>query len=202
MSSTSPHRLRPVVIAANVLVAAVTGAAVLTAAVDPGQPSPTPGRGAAIALTSADPIGIDQGVSITPAPGWELVDRGPNWVTLADTDAGAKMRVTVKPAAAGDVAAALQADVDKEMANTSLINLAPSSGINTKTVQGSHFQQAARLDYTADERAGIDTTHLLGVFMELLNPSSRLSAFIDYRESDESPSQIGGIAQTMINSML
>lgn len=202
MSSTSPHRLRPVVIASNVLMAAVTGAAVLTTTIDPGQPSPARGRGAVIALTSADPIGIDQGVSITPAPGWELVDRGPNWVTLADTDAGAKMRVTVKTAGAGDVAAVLQADIDNEVANTSLINLAPSDEIKSKTVQGGHFQRAARVHYTADERAGIDTTHLMGVFMELLNPSSRLSAFIDYRESDESPSQIGGVAEAMINSML
>ncbi|MGF2944783.1 hypothetical protein [Mycobacterium sp. Lab-001] len=220
MSSTSPlpraaavlypttarrvgHPLRPAIIAVNILVAAVTGAATLSDTSLPSeQPSPTTARGVAIALTSADPILIDRGISITPAPGWELVDRGTNWVTLADTDAGAKMRVTVKPAAAADVTAALQADVDNEVANTVLTNLTPSGEINTKTLQARNFQQAARVDYTADNVVGIDTTPILGVFLELLNTSTRLSAFIDYRESSVSPVGIAGVGQAMINSML
>lgn len=196
-------RVRPAVVAASLLMAAVTGAAALTDTVRPSEhASPATAHGIAIALTSSEPIVIDQGISITPAPGWDLVDRGTNWVTLADTDAGAKMRVTIKPAAGTDVAAALQADVDKEVANTILTNLAPSGGIKTKTVQGRNFQRAARIDYTATNTVGIDTTPILGVFMELLNPANRLSAFIDYRETSVSPGGIGGVAQTMINSML
>lgn len=199
------HRLRPTVVAASLLVAAAAGAAALTDTIRPSEqasPATTTAHGMAITLTSSEPIVIDQGISITPAPGWDLEDRGTNWVTLANTDAGAKMRVTIKPAAGTDVAAALQADVDQEMANTILTNLAPSGGIKTKTVQGRNFQQAARMDYTADDRLGINTTPIVGVFMELLNPSNRLSAFIDYRETTVSPSGIGGVAQTMINSML
>ncbi|MFY2859525.1 hypothetical protein ACOJVU_06865 [Mycobacterium sp. THU-M104] len=199
------HRLRPAIVAASLLVTAVTGAAALTDTVRPSErttPATTTARGMAIALTSAEPIVIDQGISITPAPGWDLVDRGTNWVTLADTDAGTRMRVTVKPAAGTDVVAALQADVANEVANTVLTNLAPSSGIDTKTVQGRNFQQAARMDYTADNTVGIDTTPILGVFMELLNPSNRMSAFIDDREASVSPAYIGSAAQAMINSML
>lgn len=196
------HRLRPTVVAASLLVAA---AAALTDTVQPCEqaaPATTTAHGMAITLTSSEPIVIDRGISITPGPGWDLVDRGTNWVTLADTDAGAKMRVTIKPAAGSDVAAALRADVDREVANTVLSNLAPSTGIKTKTVQGRNFQQAARMDYTATDRSGVDTWPILGVFMELLNPSNRLSAFIDYRETTVSPGGISSVAQTMIDSML
>jgi len=191
-------RLRPAVATWNILVAAAVFAVIVLA----GTITPATGPDIAIALTSADPIPIDRGVSITPAPDWSLLDRGPNWVVLGDDNAGARMRVTVKPAGGTDVAAVLQDDVNAVLADTSLTNLTTLGGPKTKDVQGSTFQRAARMDYTADDIQGVATTHLLGVFMELLNTSNGLSAFIDYRESSDAPSQIGGNAEAMINSML
>lgn len=64
--------------------------------------------GVVVALTSADPIEIAQGISITPAPGWTLGNRGPNWVALNNADFSAQMRVTVKPADGTDVVAVLR----------------------------------------------------------------------------------------------
>jgi hypothetical protein len=193
-----------IVVAAAVIAAIAAGPGILQPPVAPEQlsPAPTTARGVAIMLTSADPIDIAQGISITPVPGWTLADQGPNWVILADADAGARMRVVVKPGGGTDVAAVLQADVDNELARTVLTNVTTVGEPKTKLLQSPKFQQAARMDYTADNTVGLETTHLLGVFMELLNTSNQLSAFIDYRESSTSPSQIGGAAQTMINSML
>ncbi len=192
------QRLRPAVAAWNILVAAAVFAVIVLA----GSIKPATGPHIAIALASADPIAIDRGVSMTPAPGWSLLDRGPNWVVVGDDNAGARMRVTVKPGGGSDVAAVLQADVNAVLAETSLTNVTTLGGPKKKDVQGSKFQRAARMDYTADDVQGVAITHLLGVFMELLNTSNGLSAFIDYRESSDAPSQIGGNAEAMINSML
>ncbi len=48
--------------------------------------TPTPARRMAVALTAADPINIGQDVWITPAPGWTVGSRGPDWVTLDRAD--------------------------------------------------------------------------------------------------------------------
>jgi hypothetical protein len=208
------HRLRPVVIAAIIaavilISAAVTAAIVLIGTTSPPEPRPLLPSGhaatavpAAVTLASADPINIAQGISITLVPGWTLADRGPNWVTLADPDDGARMRVTVKPAGGADVLAVLQADINNELARTVLTNVTMLGGPAAKTVQGHNFQRAASQDYTADHTVMVATTHLLGAFVELLNPSNQLSAFIDYRQSRDSPTQAAIGSQVMINSML
>ncbi len=159
-------------------------------------------RGMAIMLTAADPIDIAQGISITPAPGWSVAERGPNWVTLSDANEGAKMRVTVKPAGGTDVAAALLADVNNELARTVLTNVRLLGGPATRTLDSPKFESAASVNYTADHTVMVATTHLLGVFMELLNTSNQLSAFIDYRESRDAPSHVADAGQLMIDSML
>ncbi len=100
------------------LIAAVTAAIVLTGTAN----RPTPTR-AAVALTSADPIDIAQGISITPAPGWTLGNRGPDWVALGNADTSAQMRVAVKPAGGTDIVAVLQGDMNQYTSSSGLSNL-------------------------------------------------------------------------------
>ncbi len=59
------------------LLRAVTIATAVTAAIVFAGSTGTTGG---VALTSADPIDIAQGVSISPAPGWTRGNRGPDWV--------------------------------------------------------------------------------------------------------------------------
>jgi hypothetical protein len=114
--------------------------------------APTTLRGSAIALTSADAIEIAQGISITPAPGWTLGNRGPNWVALNNADTSAQMRVTVKPAGGTDVVAVLQSDINQFTGTASAIlgDVKKLSAPGTKTVQGGNFRQEAFTDYTAN----------------------------------------------------
>lgn len=85
--------------------AALAVAVVWAGAAPPGAPR--------VALVSGEAIAIAQGVSVTPAPGWTLGNRGPNWVALNNSDTTAQLRITVKPGAGTDAAALLQADVDQ-----------------------------------------------------------------------------------------
>src|SRR5581483_4454761 len=100
MSTTQPRALarwaRWRVAAASAAV--VTGVVVL--ACTPTRAETT----AAIALRSEDAIAIAQGVSVTPAPGWTLGHRGPNWVALNNADTTAQLRITIKPAGGTDAA--------------------------------------------------------------------------------------------------
>jgi hypothetical protein len=176
--------------------AAVTATIVLTGTVGTTT-------GVTVALASADPIAIAQGISITPAPGWTLGHRGPDWVALNNADTSAQMRVTVKPAGGTDVVAVLQADINQFVASSSAIlsNVRNLSAPNTQALQGSNFQQEASIDYTADVVTEQGTIPVIGRFSELLNTSNDRSAFIDFRQGSGATTQDAGDGGMMIRSM-
>jgi hypothetical protein len=187
------YRLGPIA------VAAIIGVVVLIAAA-----TPRTARSVAIALTSADTIQIAHGISITPAPGWTLGNRGPNWVALNNADTSAQMRVTVKPAGGTDLVTVLQSDINQFTSTASAIlsNVSNLSAPDTKTLQGNNFQQEAFTDYTADVVTEQGTIPVIGTFSELLNTSNGQSAFIDFRQDGNATTQAAGDGGMMINSML
>ena len=161
-------------------------------------------HGVAVALTSADPIAIGQGISITLAPGWTLGDHGPNSVTLFNADSSAQMQVTVKPASGTDVVAVLQADINQLTGPSSagLSNVTNLSGPETKTLQSANFQQQASIDYTGTVSTQQGTIPVLGVFDELLNTSNHQSAFINFIQTDDATTQAANDGGMIIRSML
>jgi hypothetical protein len=195
------HRLGPIAIAAIIgvviLIAdAVTAAIVLTAR------TPKSARGVVVALTAADPIAIAQGISITPAPGWTLGNRGPNWVALNNADQSAQLRVVVKPAGGTDVVGVLQADINQLTSTAHFSNLRNLTAPDTKPLQSANFQQEASIDYGADVSTPQGAIPVIGSFTELLNTSNQLSAFINFRQDSSATTQAAGDGGVMINSML
>ncbi len=181
------HLLRPVAIAT-----AMTAAIVFAG---------TNGATGGVALTSADPIDIAQGVSIAPAPGWTLGNRGPDWVALSNADGSAQMRVAVKQAGGTDVVAALQTDINEYTPSSRLTNVRDLSA-PIITPQSGKFQQKASFDYTADVSGQQGAIPVLGTFGELLNTSNGLSAFIDFRQNNNATPQAAGDGGAMIDSLL
>ncbi|AGP64911.1 hypothetical protein OEM_33760 [Mycobacterium intracellulare subsp. yongonense 05-1390] len=156
-----------------------------------------------IALASDEAIAIAQGVSVTPAPGWTLGNRGPNWVALNNADTSAQMRITVKHAGGTDAAAVLQGDIDQYVSGASAI----LAGVNRLTapdvtpLQGPNFQQQASVNYTANVVNPQGTIPVIGTFTELLNTSNGRSAFIDFRQGGSATTQAAGDGGMMVGSM-
>ncbi|OBH54436.1 hypothetical protein A5682_15755 [Mycobacterium mantenii] len=158
---------------------------------------------AAVALMSDDAIAVAQGVSVTPAPGWTLGHRGPNWVALNNADTSAQLRITVKPAGGADAAGLLQADIDQYTGGASAV-LTDVNRLNppeTRPLTGANFQQAASIDYTATVVNPQGSIPVIGRFTELLNTSNGRSAFIDFRQDSSATTQAAADGGVMINSM-
>jgi hypothetical protein len=177
------------------LLQAVVAVALTTAVLLPAKPSP------AVVLTAGDAIGIAQGISVTPAQGWTLGHRGPNWVALSNADGSAQLRVAVKPAGGADPAAALQADMDQYTSSAGLSNLSNVTAPNTQPVQSPNFQQEASVDYTAEVPSAQGSIPVLGTFTELLNTSTGRSAFIDFRQNNNATPQAVDDGAMMIRSL-
>ncbi|WP_262491133.1 hypothetical protein [Mycobacterium simiae] len=174
----------------------------------PPSPAEGPARastrvgGWAVMLTSAGPIDIGQGVSITPAPGWKLSDKRANSVALQNADASARMYVTVKPSDETDAVAVLQADINQSIKEWNGVTGVLLGKPATKTLQSNIFQQAAAIDYIAGLSTQEGSVALVGTFSELLNTSNRVSVFIDYRHSGQAPDQAVVDGKNMLGSML
>jgi hypothetical protein len=181
-----------------VIAIAVTAAVVLTGTTDRAAAP------AAVALTSQDAIAIAQGISVTPAPGWTLGHRGPDWVALSNSDTSAQLRATIKPAGGTDPAAVLQADINQYTNSSSAIlsDVRNLTGPDTKPLHGANFQQQASIDYTANVVNPQGTIPVIGTFTELLNTSNGKSAFVDFRQSGNATGQAAGDGGMMIASML
>lgn len=157
-----------------------------------------------VVLTSADAVPIVGDVSITPAPGWTVGDRGPNWVALSNSDSSAQLQVAVKPASGADLVGMLHADINQLTGTPAagLINVKNLSAPITRTVQGRNFQQEAFINYTADVSGPQGPIPVIGTFNELLNTSTRQTAFIDFRQNDNATTRVDDDGGAMINSIL
>ena len=156
-----------------------------------------------VAPTSADSVAIAGGVSITPAPGWTIPDRGPNWVALSNADSSAQLQVAVKPARGADLVGMLQADVNQLTGTPAagLSNIKDLSAPITRTLQGPNFQQEAFINYTGDVSGPQGPIPVIGTFNELLNTSNQQTAFVNFRQNDNATIRVDDDGGSMINSM-
>lgn len=152
-----------------------------------------------IHLVAADAVDVVPGVSIAPAPGWTVANRGPNWVALSNVNGSAQLQVAVKPASGNDLVGMLQADVNQLTGTPAggFTNVKTLSAPKTGTLQGRQFEQEAFVDYTAD----VSGVPVLGTFSELLNPSTHRTAFIDYRQNNNATVQVTDDGGAMVNSL-
>ncbi|WP_425412045.1 hypothetical protein [Mycobacterium genavense] len=157
-----------------------------------------------VRLTSADSIPITNAVSVTPAPGWTVADRGPNWVALSNSDSSAQLQVAVKPAGGADLVGMLRADVN-QLAGTPAAGLTDVKDLGapvTKDLDGTNFQREAFVNYTADVSSPQGPIPVIGTFNELLNTSTRQTAFVNFRQNDNATLQVDDDGGAMISSML
>ncbi|HEV7583480.1 MAG TPA: hypothetical protein VGO77_24325 [Mycobacterium sp.] len=196
MTTSSPQQIPPVRRLASLAIAgAVTAAVVLTATATANRPT--------VALTAADSVDIVAGVSITPAPGWTVADRGPNWVALSNANSSAQLQVAVKPASGTDLVAMLQADINQLTGTPSagLIDVKDLSAPITRTLDGPNFQRQAFINYTAAVSGPQGSIPVIGTFTELQNTSSQQTAFIDFRQNDNATTQVDNEGGSMIRSL-
>ncbi|BDB41167.1 hypothetical protein Mkiyose1665_59150 [Mycobacterium kiyosense] len=153
--------------------------------------------------SAAGGINLAPGISVTPAPGWTVGDRGRGWVSLHNAFSSAELEIRVKPAAGSDPVAALQSDIDQlsSVSTTGLTNVRDLSVPSPKPAHG-NFNEGASIDYTADGTSRMGAIPVTGSFVELLNTSTRQSAFVVYAENGDAPPGADGEAQLMLDSLL
>jgi hypothetical protein len=171
----------------------------------PGTDAPTAPATPAAGTFSTGAVSVGDGITLTPAPGWsvESQSKDDRTVTLINADTSAEMFVAVGKASGTDIAQVLSTDITNATSGAAFSNVKLSGQPSQKTRQSDRFQQERGVGYTADLQTQQGTIPVVGVFAELLNTSTRESAFIDvHAVSSDALKQAAEDADAMIGSML
>lgn len=151
--------------------------------------------------TGGQAVTIAGNVAITPAAGWSVANQQGSSVILTNSAGDAELFVTVGRAQSSDIGQDLQADIQGVASNFSGLQLgqpsAPQSG------NGTNFTQAEVVRFTGGEATQQGTVQVTGIFNELLNPNTGLSAFLVLSaQSDSALQSAAQDADAMVSSML
>jgi hypothetical protein len=150
----------------------------------------------------SEPVELAGGVSLTPADGWVVSEQGDGIVVVDKEDGSATMFVLVGVVETTDVEEQLQADIQGFVENSGLANVKVTK-TELKTVESQNFQEAAMCGFTGDLTLQQGTVEVIGMFLELMNPSDGLAAFVMFMAGGEEAFDASAEdADSMIGSML
>jgi hypothetical protein len=161
-----------------------------------------PLAGERMLAVSAKPVEVIQGVSVTPADGWTVDTQDKGLVILMNGDKTAMLFVTAGVTDSKDTAAVLDADIQKFVEENSLAN-AKVTKPKTGTLDSKNFQEVVSRGFVGDLETQQGTINLVGMFAELMNTSTGMSAFIVFNApSQDDYDASAEDADNMIGSML
>ncbi len=173
------------------------------------MPQPTPGSmgqgpraPTAPALVSTAAISLDD-VSITPAPGWVLVDQEGKRGVILGKDKKKFMEVIVVQSDATDVAQVLPGWIRKSKSKLSLTSVEVEKVSKPEQLNSPHFQQKQSARFSGDLATQQGTLTVYGVLVVLLNTSTGEEALIDlFTPGTDLRDAAWPDAENMISSML
>ncbi len=204
------HRLHGAVVAAIIVVVVMLAAGVTAAVVFSGpstQPKPPrTGPGGGVVPTphalGGGTINFPDGVTLTVAPGWTIVQSSQTWVLLANSDNSALMEADSGKPAMPDITEEAGFMAGQDTLRSGLTNVVEEPQ-GVQTVQGNNFTQSLQVNYTANRQTNQGTTQLYGIWVTLFNASTQIVGFIDFRANSPDAFQAAlPDAKSMLASML
>ena len=92
----------------------------------------------------------DQGISITPAPGWTVLRQGQHWVNLLNRDDTAGVFATAGSADAPDINQEATILINKVIQVSGMTNVQQSPAGQVQPGPGNNFQQMLEVGYTGN----------------------------------------------------
>jgi hypothetical protein len=161
-----------------------------------------PLAGETMLAVSGKPVEVVEGVSLTPADGWTVEEQDKGVALLMNADKTAMLFVTAGVSDSKDAAEVLAADMQKFAEENSMANVKVTKP-KTGTLDSKNFQEVVSRGFTGDLETQQGTINLVGMFAELMNTSTGMSAFIVYNAPSEDDYDASSEdADTMISSML
>jgi hypothetical protein len=204
------HRLHGAVVAAIIVVVVMLAAGVTAAVVFSGpsaQPKPPrTGPGGGVVPTphalGGGTINFPDGVTLTVAPGWTVVQSSQTWVLLANSDNSALMKAESGKPPISDITEEAGFMAGQDAVLSGLTNVVQElQGV--QTVQGNNFTQSLQVNYTANRQTNQGTMQLYGIWTTLFSASTQIGGFIDFRAISPDAFQAAlPDAKSMLASML
>lgn len=115
---------------------------------------------------------------MTPAAGWTVVKQGSNFAVLLNAQQTAQMLITTGKGQSSNISQDLASDIQSAAKDFTDLKLGQAE--QPATINGKNFQQGLAVTFQATISTQQGTGPVFGGFAELLNPSSGLSAFVEF----------------------
>jgi hypothetical protein len=149
-------------------------------------------------------VNFTDGVSATIAPGWRIAATGNTDVWADEVNGTAQIELGSGKPHAPDISGDLAWMINESITVLGYTNVVQQpSGDGVQAVQGKNFTQMLTVGYTADTQTNQGTVAVIGVWMDLFNPSTQLEGFVDLRANSQGDLNAAiPDAKNMIASML
>ena len=155
-----------------------------------------------VLAVEAEAVELAGGIAVTPAEGWTVGDQGEGVVVIDKDDGTASMFIVVGVVESTDTEAVLLADIEGFTGEFGFENVKITK-TEVKPVDSKNFQEAAMCGFTADIETQQGSLSVIGMFLELMNTSDGMAAFVMFLAQDEKAFDAAADdADSMIGSML
>lgn len=148
-------------------------------------------------------VDLGFGVTLTPADGWTVAEQQEGYVQVHNDDADVLFMVVAGRTEPADIERILDHDIDTVAENFGLSHI-KTSDVDVTQIQGSrNFEQIALMRFQADMGTQQGSLPVYGLFGELYNSETNVSAFTFLAGSDEDAVRASAEgADVMLNSMM
>lgn len=131
--------------------------------------------------TGDNVVDIGDGLSMTLAKGWTVVEHGGHYAILVNGDGSAQLNIGAQHEDRGDAVSILHRNVVQSIAGSAdKLGNVKFGDVQEDSVQSRNFQQSVSVPYLADLSLQQGTIPVKGLFAELLNPKTREAVFFNF----------------------
>lgn len=131
------------------------------------------------------PIDLGGGVTLAPAPGWTVLNQGPQWVGLINGGHSAILYANVGKANTQSIEREASSLINQNVQDAGMTNVQETPSAQPQTLQGRNFQQLLEVDYTADVQTNQGTTQVWGGWVTLFNSATQTAAFLNFFSNNQ-----------------
>jgi hypothetical protein len=155
-----------------------------------------------LAAGTTSAINLYNSVSITPAPGWAVIDQGGGTALLSNRNDTVQFFALAGAADKPDIHQESSGLISDTIRSAGITNVQQDHSAQVKSIRGNNFQQMLVTPYTGNMQSNQGAVQLEGIWVTLFNSSTQTAGFVNvYSPNDIALQAATNDVASMLQSM-
>jgi hypothetical protein len=155
-----------------------------------------------VAAGTTTAINLYNSVSITPAPGWAVIDHDGSTVLLGNSNHTVQFFALAGAVDEPDINQESSALISQTIRSAGMTNVQQDHSAQVKSIRGNNFQQMLIVPYTGNMQSNQGAVQLEGIWVTLFNSSTQTAGFVNvYSPNDIALEATTNDVAAMLQSM-